>query len=166
MTEQPVIIGMNNPLSVRPEHALFPDPPGCTGWRIWQLLVKKVPWATEDLYLEAFDRRNACDRRVWDKGRASELLAEALPRLEGRTVILLGLEVQRAAGLPRLPNVIPIRERGIVFRCLPHPSGRCRWYNDPVNREMASLVLEELYLRSPVGQTELKRRTDESSTGT
>lgn len=32
-----VLVGEHNPLSSNPEHALYPYPVGCAGWRLWQL---------------------------------------------------------------------------------------------------------------------------------
>jgi hypothetical protein len=41
--------------------------------------------------------------------------------------------------------VHPVERDGTVFRQLPHPSGRCRWYNSAENREVAAQLLAELY---------------------
>jgi hypothetical protein len=41
--------------------------------------------------------------------------------------------------------ILPVVLDGVTYRQLPHPSGICRWYNDPTCAELAVLVLEELY---------------------
>jgi len=58
-------------------------------------------------------------------------------------VIMLGRNVQKALeiSLPWLGK----RERdGTIFFALPHPSGLCRWWNDPSNVEKASRALREI----------------------
>lgn len=97
--------------------------------------------ASEEDYRRGFDRRNLLPTRYWDRTKARAAAERLLPRLEGRRVILLGSEVRAAF---RLPPVLlePLIERGVTWRQLPHPSGRCRWYNDPKNRAVAGLLLE------------------------
>lgn len=34
---KPLIVGMNNPLSATPEHALYPWPRGCAGHRLYEM---------------------------------------------------------------------------------------------------------------------------------
>lgn len=142
---KPVLLGMNNPLSSRPEHALYPEPPRCTGWNLWKMLHDKTG-ATQEQYLEAFDRRNLLNARRWDARQARAAANSLVDLLQGRVVVVLGAEVVHALGLPRL-LLHPQVSRGVTWRQLPHPSGRCHWYNDPKNREVASLLLEELYLK-------------------
>lgn len=148
---KPVLIGMNNPLNSDPKYALFPHPPGCTGHRIFKMLESRRPGVLRGQYLDTFERINLVDGKVWigrdAKGRrvlqarANSLVAA----LQGRTVVLLGNEVRDAFGVPPL-LVHPQEIRGVTWRQLPHPSGRCHWYNDPKNREVAALLFEELFL--------------------
>jgi hypothetical protein len=139
---------MNNPLSSDPRHALYPHPVGCTGWRIWQMLRSRTG-ATRDQYLETFDRRNLLCARSWSASEARAAAQQALTELRGCVVVVLGEQTREALGHPRRPHVLPHRDDGgTEWRYLPHPSGRCRWYNDPVSRTMVSLLLEELYMRS------------------
>jgi len=142
--ERPVLLGMNNPLSVRPEHALWPSPPGCAGYRLWQMVSDGVPGGVSvGSYVRVFDRRNVL-RGPWDQ-RAARRAASGLTRdLRGRSVVVLGNQAREALGLPRLlvhPQVID----DVTWRQLPHPSGRNRWYNDPGCRELASQLLASLY---------------------
>lgn len=142
----PVILGMNNPHSERPDLALWPAPVGCAGWRLWQLLRRRRPTASRSEYCKAFDRRNLCmgswSRR--DAARAARTMAES-GEFAGRTVLLLGEEVRAAFGVRKL-YVEPQESGGVVYRQLPHPSGLCRYYNDPDFADVAALLLEELYL--------------------
>lgn len=140
---RPVLLGMNNPISSRPEYALWPDPPNCTGWRLWKLLEARTG-ATQDQYLAAFDRRNLLPGKIWEGTRpAREAAAKMLPDLAGRTVVLLGQPVREAFAIPRVlihPQVL----HSVTWRQLPHPSGLNHWFNQEVNRVMAGMMLAEL----------------------
>ena len=58
--------------------------------------------------------------------------AELVPLLEGRAVLLLGRRVAAAFGVVDWPYLVPMRwEGGPVAAVVPHPSGVCRWWNDP-----------------------------------
>ena len=95
-------------------------------------------------YINTFDRLNLVESRVWSKKEADRRVKILIPTLRDREVLVLGTKVRDAFGLPPM-LVHPVRMHDAVFRQLPHPSGRCRWYNDEANREIASLLLEELY---------------------
>lgn len=153
---KPLIIGMNNPLSMRPEYALWPDPPNCTGWRLWQM-VQEATGATQDDYIDAFDRINLVIGR-WDtkaaKLRADQLMSRGqglfdpgpddyIPMV-GRTVVLLGRDVAHAFRLPRL-ELVGQSVEGVTFHQVPHPSGLNLWYNNPYNRDRVVHLLGELY---------------------
>lgn len=143
MNARPVLLGMNNPLSRRAEHALYPDPVNCTGWRIWKMLHARTG-ASQDDYLEAFDRRNLLNAKTWSLADARWAAGEARRDLRDRTVIILGAEPVKALDLPPVllhPQVID----GVTWRQMPHPSGQNPWYHKPDNRLVAELLLEELY---------------------
>lgn len=140
-----VLIGMNNPLSGARNHALYPWPPNCTGWRLWKMLEERCG-ATEKQYADGFERINLINSLNWRKAEARPAAERLLPQLEGRTVVVLGAAVRDAFRLPPV-LVKPVVDRGVTFRQLPHPSGRCRWYNDPKHRKIAGLLLEQEYER-------------------
>jgi hypothetical protein len=146
---RPVLLGMNNPLSSDPAHALYPHPPGCTGWRLWEMLNERVP-LSKTQYLRTFDRRNLVDKPKWSKQEARDRgrwLREF--DLRGREVVVLGNEPRDALLLP--PKLIePQLIEGITWRQIPHPSGRNLWYNDPHNRMLVAVLLEQLYSSVPV----------------
>jgi hypothetical protein len=68
--KRPVLVGMNNPVSSDPAHALFPHPPGCTGYRLWEMLKTRIPHVTRREYLDAFDRRNVVGHAVYNREEA------------------------------------------------------------------------------------------------
>lgn len=135
---------MNNPVSPLPEHALYPHPPGCTGWRLWDMLQERLPGVTKGQYLRAFDRRNLIDGKEWDAGVAQTRVAQIIGELRGREIVVLGAAPRRALGLPEL-LIHPLQWQGSTWRQLPHPSGRNHWYNDPTCRTLAACLLAELY---------------------
>lgn len=157
---------MNNPHSSNPNHALYPHPPRVAGWRLWQMLEARRP-VGRAAYLRAFDRRNLVMGRLWSVELARVSAAEMRPGLAGRTVLLLGVEVRRAFGIPPL-LLHPQEVGGVIWRQLPHPSGLCRWYNDPDNRGVAGMLLEELYDSACSGDPGLPRSggPDDGAPGT
>lgn len=80
-------------------------------------------------YELAFDRRNLEDGPL-------------VPRA-GDRMVLLGDEVRRAFEVERI-FIHPQVRRGVEFRCVPHPSGRCLYYNNSLNRNLVGMMLEDL----------------------
>lgn len=140
---RPVLVGMNNPQGNAP---LWPDPPGCTGHRIWRMLCDGMGHeVSRKDYLRAFRRYNLVDGKTWNRVRGRARAADMFSYLTGDRVVLLGTEVRAAFAFPR---VEPCRwQTGHPFEwcAVHHPSGRCRWYNDPGHRMMVSRVLADLY---------------------
>jgi hypothetical protein len=146
---KPVLLGMNNPVSDNPRHALYPSPHGCTGYRLWMMLKSRTG-ATEKEYLDAFERRNVLTG-PWFPERAREHLLGLGPDdvpivdvMRGRTVVCLGSEIRDLLGLAKV-WVLPQEKWGVTWRPIPHPSGRNHWYNDANNTAAVSVLLEELY---------------------
>lgn len=151
---RPILLGMNNPLSSEPRYALFPHPTGCTGWRILELIRTRVPSATGAQYISRFDRRNLLSARSWSAREARDAAAKFLEReseLRDRTVVVFGNEVRRLLGLERSGR--PIVRNGVTYVQLPHPSGRCRWYNESRNASAASRILADLFLAAEERQS-------------
>lgn len=160
MTEKkPLIVGMSNPYGDDPKAALWPHPPNCTGWRIWNMLRARRADASHLSYTRAFARVNLLSSeysKTWDRAAAREAARNMLPLCVGRRVLLLGNCVLDAfAVMNRDLSALQPAGEGLVarvkgsgystFMFLPHPSGRCRWYNDPRNVAAASDLLAELY---------------------
>jgi hypothetical protein len=151
---KPIIIGMNNPISLAPGHELYPLPDGCTGNRLWKMLDASMQTRGKGrvkmkAYLDAFERRNLVIDKAWNKVAARARAHEISIELFGskRTVVLLGTEVANAFGLPPL-KLVPTMVGGIVFRQVPHPSGRNLWYNTPENMVSVGNLLADLYEES------------------
>lgn len=146
-------MGMNNPRSEDPDHALWPHPNGCTGHRLWQMLNSADPAVTVERYLLAFDRRNLLDSRTWNAGRARMAAGRFLMGVDylGLEVLVLGDEVRRAFELPKKP-LEPVQMYGATWWQVPHPSGLNHFYNSPQNRKSVAAVLKGLYDRSTYGQ--------------
>jgi hypothetical protein len=157
---KPLLIGMNNPVSLRPGHELYPLPEGCTGNRLWKMLNERTGATITD-YIRTFERRNLVRGMHYDRQRARARAFEMWQELKGsgRTVVLLGAAVREAfdyvakgqcgilqgeTGIPPL-LVHPQEAGGCTWRQIPHPSGRNLFYNEPKNREVVALLMEELY---------------------
>jgi len=146
--KKPILIGMNNPISSEDGHQLYPYPEGCTGHRLWKMLQGRLPHVSRRAYLETFERRNLVTGRSWSSALGRDEAARISAELFGvdRVVVLLGEDVRRCFGHPRLliePQIIG----GTTWRQLPHPSGRNMWYNSSRHRELAGLLLEELFVQ-------------------
>lgn len=82
-----------------------------------------------DEYQARFDRANACD----------------LPDLAGRRVVVLGRGAWQRLGLKPAPWFSShTRPCGAELTLVPHPSGRCRVYNDPAVRDKVRALLMSL----------------------
>lgn len=112
---KPLLIGESNPYGGNPEHALFPWPEGCSGWRLCHRVLDLDPV----YYLEAFDRANLIVGDTWSIPAARTAAAA----LTHDRRILLGAKVAAAHGKPFAPFASAAGEgwRGFIW---PHPSGR------------------------------------------
>lgn len=143
-----MIVGMTNPLGDDPRMALFPSPERSAGHRLWRML-HEVSGATRVEYRDGFDRRNLVVGE-WNANAAKDGAARLreeleLPRPGGRplTVVALGREVAAALDMS-FELISPVVRDGVIWRQVPHPSGRNLFYNDPVHRMMVGVLLEEL----------------------
>ena len=156
-----VLLGMNNPLSADPRYALAPFPSGSSGYRLWRLLQTRQPQVTRKGYMDGFERMNLLNSRTWSRS-AAKAAAENFPSLyAGRTIVVFGEQVRSALELPKM-LIHPVQMNGCTWRQLPHPSGLCRWYNDPECAGLAAILLEELYLKGQPHAEEIRR--DDSET--
>lgn len=96
-------------------------------------------------YTNGFKRLNLT---IFPQKKSDDLVAKARKLHEsfppGSVVILLGREVQKAFAIPRVLIHPQVRGNGVTYRQIPHPSGRCHFYNDPVNRSLVAMMLKEL----------------------
>jgi hypothetical protein len=156
-----LLLGEDNPLSVAPEHALFPLPDGCSGQR----LCDKILGLRHATYLATW-RTNLCVG-TWSTANARQR-ARAL--LHGtppwNVIVLLGRKVAgafehviqdagykfdlpafKSALVPSCEDVAPM-----TLISIPHPSGRNRMWNEFKFCESARLLLEEAAPGYPVGE--------------
>ena len=152
-----VLVGESNPYGADPRYALYPDPPGCAGYR----LCHKVLGIDARDYLRAFERVNLLQGPRWSVPKARAAASALVQRTDGgwsrpggRPLVLLGRRVAAAFGLGDiLPFTrVPIGEWTFVL--LPHPSGRCRAWNDPGSFERARALVLPL-VRSQSGGDEV-----------
>lgn len=162
---RPLLVGLNNPHSVRESDALLHYPRGATGWRILEMIRLADPAFTADDYLEAFDRRN-----LWPgcelpdgRGRAKYFQSHGRALLReldgtGRDVVLFGKIVWASVLDRNAPPKFTSQEKlGCTFWYLPHPSGLCRDYNAEENRLRAGQILRGLTRAAEAERPRLRR---------
>lgn len=141
--EPPVLIGEDNPYGGRPEYALYPLPENSAGHR---LAFKVLGAPTRQHYLRLFLRYNLCTRK-WN-AREAQRRANGIRLLHWRSPkILLGAKVCGAFDLayePFAQNWFPTVTGEGPILILPHPSGRCRIWNDPGSYAKAQKGLREV----------------------
>jgi hypothetical protein len=147
---RPLIVGMNNPLSLDPKYALYPTPKGCAGHRLYEMLRAVESSVTMSGYARRFERVNLVVG-PWSASSAKIRAHEMIPALVGRRVVLLGREVAKSFGFSDKCDFSVGGNLGLhgcdgsVFYVLPHPSGRNPLYNDPEVRRAAGEVLARLW---------------------
>lgn len=116
-----LLVGESNPYGAAPEFALYPAPQRSAGYRLC-VEVLAMPRAA---YLETFDRCNLLSVSTWSTPAARL----AAGRLTHKRRVLLGAKVAAAHGLRFTPfeQVWGDTWHGVI---LPHPSGRCRLWEE------------------------------------
>lgn len=128
----PLLVGELNLLSNDPNHALFPYPTNGSGGRLAMILG-----LTPTQYMNMFDRVNLCTGR-WSLAKARIRVCEVVAGRE--VIVLLGSKVTAACGYRYEPfRVYYAPSAKIVV--LPHPSGLCRVWNDPLAEHRARVAL-------------------------
>lgn len=126
------IVGMNDPSGKGP---LLNSDPGSAGTRLWQMSgMSKEEWEKKTT------RVNLLPSRKWIKSYKDAAAASFLigPLAEGH-VIFLGREVE--AVIRKHRRLWPKDYR---FYFIPHPSGRCRYYNSKENRDRVRNLIKGL----------------------
>jgi hypothetical protein len=138
---------MNNPYGNDPRTALWPDPPGCAGWRLWKMLEQETG-ATKRQYIKAFERENLCVGQ-WNMEEARSKMFQLIVNNGHLNFILVGNDVWRAYSSS--PKPLPFTwSHNVAW--IPHPSGRNRLYNDSRIYLSCVYFMAECYFRS-VGLT-------------
>jgi hypothetical protein len=120
-----LLVGELNPYRSGDDFDLFPDPPGCAGWRLAQILGLST-----SAYLRRFDRTNLVRGEKWSMAEARAAAA----KIEHPRRVLLGRRVASAFGVGdglAMP-FLHVHLGGEYWKGLviPHPSGRNRAWSD------------------------------------
>jgi hypothetical protein len=129
---KPLLVGELNPYGADPRMALYPLPEGASGDRLRGILG-----LTCGEYLLQFDRVNLCTGK-WSMKQACEVVRRIREERSRESIILLGRRVATAFGVGDR-NFFEVV--GTLF-LLPHPSGRCRVWNDGRNVLRAQAVVK------------------------
>lgn len=134
---KPMLIGESNPYGSDPAYALYPHPEGSSGHRLATEILRMLVGD----YLAAFRRCNL-SVGAWCLPEARIAAAAA----SGDRLILLGRRVCDAFELEYTPFRIHEQFGSGPRRLLvlPHPSGLCRTWNDPMAAATARLVVASL----------------------
>lgn len=143
--EKPLLVGELNPYGANPRYALYPLPKGSAGGRLSKVIMGLEPRE----YLKRFDRVNLCTVR-WSNDEAIARADMILASREDGVIVLLGNRVTVAFGLKfdpftvrRLWTTDPTASIGHKIVVLPHPSGRNRYWNDPLAMRQARRALAD-----------------------
>jgi hypothetical protein len=134
-----LLVGESNPYGLDQRYALWPRPENASGGRLC-----KVLGMTPATYLRTFDRVNLC-LGGWNLRDARDVAAGLThPRR-----VLLGRRVAQAHGIKdwRPFEVYDLGPLGRDVLALPHPSGRCRIWNEPGAAQRARGAVALLWLR-------------------
>jgi hypothetical protein len=148
---RPLLVGEANPYYVEGDdpnrYALYPLPERASGHR----LCVKIMGFTDSRrgmqeYLSSFDRVNVCAGK-WSMKEARGAAQGIRLGAGHERVVLCGQKVCIAFGIPYEPLLLFVDEQRrsdlppVRFLILPHPSGLCRFWNQPEAFERARAFL-------------------------
>lgn len=129
---KPLLVGEQNPYGSHPDYAMYPEPEGCAGHR----MCHRVIGLGADDYMERWARINLCPR-AWS-ARVAKANAATILEVWHAPIVMLGSKVSRAFGFGFVPFSHEALPNAGAFRVtLPHPSGLCRIWNEPLAFERA-----------------------------
>lgn len=137
-----LLVGLDNPQSRDPRHALFPYPPGCTGHRLWKMMRDQDEHFSRQMY-HNISKTNLFPTGPVPTDKSFHRVAGDLLRvqLEGQNqrAVLLGAVVRDSVLATQVQEMPDAMQFVIVqdawYAWIPHPSGRNRDYNVPAYRE-------------------------------
>lgn len=146
-----LIIGLDNPQSSDPRHALFPHPKGCAGHRLYNMILEVDAYFDRAQYM-SIPKSNLfpCGRMPTKQKKgnltmAAQVLIASVQDTD-KKVVLLGNEVRNAVFGDTLGKTWPMAKfttlHGARFAWIPHPSGRNPFYNDTRNRRKIGRFLK------------------------
>lgn len=124
----PLIVGESNPYGNEDYLSLYPVPSNSAGGRLCRIILGMTPRQ----YLDSFERANLVVGDKWSAAAARERAQQLSRERPPTRIVLLGAKVCEAFGqqLGDFEWVVNA-PTGHSFLRLPHPSGRCRVWNDP-----------------------------------
>lgn len=146
-----VLVGECNPHADEPMAALWASP-GTAGGRLQSTILGLEPLSYYGLW-----RVNLCPTRTWDTVAARmTALRVASPLAPWEVVVCLGRRVARrmaaARGLDIFPSWSIMPWGSPVYVTIPHPSGRCRDWNDSAAIPHARELLRRAAPEVPWGE--------------
>lgn len=140
----PVLLGLCDPHCTDPERALWPNPPGSDGWRIW-MMMRAHRALTPDDYANGFERRNIVSGRAWSIEAARSSVSTLRQEFRGRSVVVFGAATWCRMGLTsnRWKLLRYWDDGGIRWWSLPNPNPRN--YNDLNFKSRAGELLVRLW---------------------
>lgn len=132
------LVGEDNPHSSDPRMALYPRP-GTAGSRLATILSM-----SESVYMRTFARVNLCSGS-WNTrlAKASALGVLSTASRAGVSIVLLGSRVCKSFGVAFEPFA-EVRVGDVQAVVLPHPSGRCRIWNDAATAGRAASAVAQI----------------------
>lgn len=123
------LIGENNPYGGDPYFALYPEPSNSAGGRLCRVILGMYPAA----YLRTFKRMNLLQRPKWSAPAARDAAAKFIAETAAEDrFILFGRKVfEGFRDQITVSEWAPFKSRG-RFLLLPHPSGLCRMWGEPL----------------------------------
>ncbi len=154
-----LLVGLDNPYSRNPEHALLPMPDGATGDHLVKLIGTVHPNYSRSRFLADFGRCNLYPGVRANSGKGTRSMDRLMARwcflyardMGAMAVVLLGKRVRLAfaefvqvVGSDVDLEQYDMGRRMIAFYGIPHPSGRNLWYNFEGNCDRVARLLESL----------------------
>ncbi len=140
---KPLLVGESNPYGADPAFALYPLPAHASGGRL-----AKILGMSRGEYLRTFDRVNLLAAVSTDGRWDIRAARAAVDRIAHPVRVLLGAKVAAAHGVPFQPFTTwyqyPLSGEKGTWLILPHPSARCRIWNDPGAAVRARVAVERL----------------------
>lgn len=132
-----LVIGEMPGRSTSSKLPLFPYPANSSGGRLLKMSGMSV-----GTYLGRLERVNLIKdyATTWDHDKAVGNAIDLINSTKHTRIIILGDRVGQAFGFVKFFSVHEYK--GMIFNCIPHPSGLNRTYNNPIARAGAKAALE------------------------
>lgn len=144
-TKRFVVVGELNPYGKDPKMVLYHLPRGASGDRL------RTHLGLRDFTYAKLPKANLC-LGAWNDVKAGEAARRLLSEYD--VLVTLGRKVARAVrGGAETPLIGQFTVENQLVLTLPHPSGRCHVWNDPIKRAWVILMLKTHLPEVPWGET-------------